>query len=100
MLGIKNEETFEGKRNLHHYCHGNRPSTILVYKQLTPRILGKLLALFEHRTFVEGLLWNVNSFDQWGVEHGKNIAQAIHAKIVTSRGESHRSFYDSYGEFI
>ena len=77
MLGIKREETFERKRNLHHHCHGNRPSTILVYKQLTPRILGKLLALFEHRTFVEGLLWNVNSFDQWGVELGKKLATKL-----------------------
>ena len=50
---------------------------ILVYKKLTPRILGKLLALFEHRTFVEGLLWNVNSFDQWGVELGKKLATKL-----------------------
>ncbi len=77
MLGIKNEETVEEKRNLHLNCYGNRPSTILVYKQLTPKILGKLLALFEHRTFAEGLLWNVNSFDQWGVELGKKLATKL-----------------------
>lgn len=76
MLGIKNENASEEKRN-HQHCSGNRPSTILVYKQLTPYILGKLLALFEHRTFVEGLLWNINSFDQWGVELGKKLAQKL-----------------------
>ena len=77
MLGIKNEDTLEEKRNHHKHCDGNRPSTILVYKQLTPKILGKLLALFEHRTFAEGLLWNVNSFDQWGVELGKELAKKL-----------------------
>ena len=100
MIGIKNETQFKEETNQHRNCDGNKPSTILIYNKITPKILGKILAIFEHRTFAEGLLWNVNSFDQWGVEHGKNIAQAIHAKIVTSRGESHRSFYDSYGEFI
>ncbi|MFL2803130.1 MAG: glucose-6-phosphate isomerase [Paracoccaceae bacterium] len=77
MLGIKNESRFEEKGNQHHYCVGNRPSTVLIYKQLTPRILGKLLALFEHRTFSEGILWNINSFDQWGVEIGKKIAKKL-----------------------
>tara|TARA_B100001996_G_scaffold374236_1_gene352598 strand:- start:2245 stop:2478 length:234 start_codon:yes stop_codon:yes gene_type:complete len=48
---------------------------------LTPEILGKLLALFEHRTFVEGAIWNLNSFDQWGVEFGKKLARKINDSI-------------------
>ena len=79
---------------------GNHPSSTILLDKITPETIGALLAVHEHKVFCEGALWHINSFDQWGVEHGKNIAQAIHAKIVTSRGESHSSFYDSYGEFI
>ena len=53
---------------------GNRPSVTIVYPKLTPKVLGTLLSLFEHRTFVEGCIWEVNSFDQWGVELGKKLA--------------------------
>ena len=56
---------------------GNRPSTTLVMERLTPEALGALLALYEHKTFVEGVIWDINSFDQWGVELGKVLAQAI-----------------------
>ncbi len=59
---------------------GNRPSTMICYQKLTPANLGSLLALFEHRTFVQGILWDINPFDQWGVELGKEIA----ADIVTT----------------
>ena len=80
MLGL-NSKTHHTVKNenvdLHKYCEGNRPSTILLYRELTPKILGKLLALFEHRTITEGFLWNINSFDQWGVEIGKTIAKRL-----------------------
>lgn len=56
---------------------GNRPSTTIVMDRLTPQALGALLALYEHKTFVEGVLWDINSFDQWGVELGKVLAKAI-----------------------
>jgi len=56
---------------------GNRPSTTIVMDRLTPQALGSLLALYEHKTFVEGVIWNINSFDQWGVELGKVLAKAI-----------------------
>ena len=78
---MKKEIKFEEKNNPHHYCDGNRPSTILIYKQLTPKILGKLLALFEHRTITEGFLWDINSFDQWGVELGKKIAKKLNENL-------------------
>ena len=56
---------------------GNRPSTTIVMDRLTPETLGALLALYEHKTFVEGVVWDINSFDQWGVELGKVLAKAI-----------------------
>ena len=56
---------------------GNRPSTTILYPKLTPKVLGALIALYEHRTFVEGSVWNVNSFDQWGVELGKKMAKEL-----------------------
>jgi glucose-6-phosphate isomerase len=58
-------------------CLGNRPSNTIMYSQLTPRILGSLIALYEHKVFVEGVLLNINSFDQWGVELGKAIMNEI-----------------------
>ena len=56
---------------------GNRPSVFLVLEQLDPRTLGALIALFEHRVFVSGAIWGINSFDQWGVELGKSLAQKL-----------------------
>jgi len=56
---------------------GNRPSSILTFRQFTPRDLGRLIALYEHKVFTQGVLWNINSFDQWGVELGKQLAQRI-----------------------
>ena len=56
---------------------GNRPSVTIAYPRLTPKLLGTLVALFEHRTFVEGAVWGINSFDQWGVELGKDLSNDI-----------------------
>jgi len=61
----------------HRVFPGNRPSTTLVYPQLTPFVLGQIVALYEHRVFVEGVMLGINSFDQWGVELGKELATAI-----------------------
>jgi glucose-6-phosphate isomerase len=61
---------------------GNRPSNTILMDQLTPPLLGALIALYEHKTFVQGVLWNVNSFDQWGVELGKVLAKNIHAELT------------------
>ncbi|MGR3362890.1 MAG: glucose-6-phosphate isomerase [Maritimibacter harenae] len=61
----------------HRVFPGNRPSTTLVYPQLTPRMLGRIIALYEHRVFVEGVVLGINSFDQWGVELGKELAKAL-----------------------
>jgi glucose-6-phosphate isomerase len=56
---------------------GNRPSTTILYRRLNPETLGSLIALYEHKVFVQGIIWNINSFDQWGVELGKQLANAI-----------------------
>jgi glucose-6-phosphate isomerase len=56
---------------------GNKPSTSILYRKLSPRTLGKLLAMYEHKIFVQGIIWNIFSFDQWGVELGKQLAQNV-----------------------
>lgn len=56
---------------------GNRPSHTFLYQSLTPRLLGSLIALYEHKVFVQGWIWNINSFDQWGVELGKKLAKRL-----------------------
>ena len=61
----------------HKVFTGNRPSNTLIFAKLTPEMLGKLVALYEHKVFVQGTIWNINSFDQWGVELGKQLAKAI-----------------------
>lgn len=61
----------------HRTFPGNRPSNVLLAPALTPSVLGQLIALYEHRTFAQGVIWDVNSFDQWGVELGKALAQRI-----------------------
>jgi glucose-6-phosphate isomerase len=61
----------------HRLFDGNRPSSTIIGDQLTPETLGKLVALYEHSVFVQGVIWNINSFDQWGVELGKELAQRI-----------------------
>jgi glucose-6-phosphate isomerase len=58
----------------HRTFPGNRPSTLLMYRELSPRTLGRIIALAEARCFTEGVFWGVNSFDQWGVELGKVLA--------------------------
>ena len=71
----------------HRTFTGDRPSTAIVMERLTPRTLGALIALYEHKTFVEGVIWDINSFDQWGVELGKVLAKAI-LKDVQAGGPS------------
>ena len=61
----------------HRVFEGNRPSNVILADRLTPEVLGKLVALYEHSVFTQGTIWNINSFDQWGVELGKALAQRI-----------------------
>jgi glucose-6-phosphate isomerase len=61
----------------HKIFAGNKPTNSIMFKKLTPRTLGMLIAMYEHKIFVQGIIWNINSFDQWGVELGKQLAKAI-----------------------
>ena len=65
----------------HRVFEGNRPSNTILAERLTPAALGKLVALYEHSVFVQGVIWNIDSFDQWGVELGKVLAQRIIAEL-------------------
>ncbi len=67
----------------HRVFEGNRPSNTLLAERLTPETLGKLVALFEHSVFTQGVIWNIDSFDQWGVELGKVLAQRILPELDT-----------------
>ncbi len=76
----------------HKVFPGNRPTNSILFKKLTPRTLGSLIALYEHKIFVQGVVWDVNSFDQWGVELGKQLAKAILPELA---GEGQVSSHDS-----
>jgi glucose-6-phosphate isomerase len=71
----------------HRHFPGNRPSTFLLLDTLDPASLGALIALQEHRVFVSGAIWGINSFDQWGVELGKVLARDIETRLAS--GEAH-----------
>ena len=68
----------------HRVCPGDRPTTTILMERLTPAALGKLIALYEHRVFTEGVIWGIDSFDQWGVELGKILATRIEPELVAS----------------
>jgi len=65
----------------HKVCPGNRPTNTLLYRRLDPRTLGMLIALYEHKIFAQGVIWRINSFDQWGVELGKRLADRVLADL-------------------
>jgi glucose-6-phosphate isomerase len=75
----------------HRVFEGNRPSTTIVAPRLTPHVLGQLIALYEHIVFVQGCVWDVNSFDQWGVELGKALANRITPELTSDALPSHDS---------
>jgi glucose-6-phosphate isomerase len=68
----------------HKLFPGNRPSNMLLLRTLDPHTLGAMLAAYEHKTFVEGVIWDINSFDQWGVEYGKQLAKLIEKDLAAS----------------
>ncbi len=82
----------------HRVFPGNRPSSTLIYPRLTPDMLGRIVALYEHRVFVEGVILGINSFDQWGVELGKELAKSLEPVLagadVTDLDDSSRQLID------
>jgi glucose-6-phosphate isomerase len=82
---------------------GNKPSNSIMFQKLTPRTLGSLIALYEHKIFTQGVIWNINSFDQWGVELGKQLAKAILPELsapgtVASHDSSTNALINHYKE--
>ena len=80
---------------------GNKPSNSFLFRKLTPKTLGTLLAFYEHKTFVQGVVWNINSFDQMGVELGKILAKVIlpelqNDEIITSHDCSTNALINLY----
>jgi glucose-6-phosphate isomerase len=71
---------------------GNRPTNSILVRQITPRTLGSLIAMYEHKIFVQGVIWNIFSYDQWGVELGKQLAQKILREL---RDEKNVTSHDS-----
>jgi glucose-6-phosphate isomerase len=72
----------------HKVHQGSRPSTICLFEKLDPATLGKLIALYEHKVFTQGVIWGINSFDQWGVELGKKLAEHL-APAVQDPASAH-----------
>jgi glucose-6-phosphate isomerase len=80
---------------------GNKPSNLILFRTLDPRTLGRLIALYEHKYFVQGIIWNINSFDQWGVELGKQLAKTVLGELqddapVTSHDDSTNNLINYY----
>ena len=96
---VVKELTLEGKSEKeiekltpHKIFKGNRPTNSILFKKLTPRVLGSLIAMYEHKIFVQGVIWNIFSFDQWGVELGKQLAKKILPELQGNKTiESHDS---------
>jgi len=76
----RNDEEI-GKLLPYRVFEGNRPTNSILFKKLTPRVLGNLIAMYEHKIFVQGVIWNIFSFDQWGVELGKQLASRIRPEL-------------------
>ena len=87
----------------HKTFEGNHPTNTILFKKLTPKILGSLIALYEHKIFVQGYIWNIFSFDQWGVELGKQLANMILPQLkgeraVTNHDTSTMGLIDAFKE--
>ena len=87
----------------HRSFDGNRPTSSFLFQELTPHALGRLIALYEHKIFVQGVIWNINSFDQWGVELGKQLAKTILTELhgddlVTTHDSSTNGLINYYKE--
>jgi glucose-6-phosphate isomerase len=83
----KDGKTAKEIQNLlpHKLFEGNRPTNSILFKKLTPRVLGSLIAMYEHKIFVQGVIWNIFSFDQWGVELGKQLAKKILPELADDK---------------
>ena len=72
----------------HKAIRGNKPSNTLLIKKLNPHNMGTLLALYEHKTFVQSIVWNINAFDQWGVEFGKAMSEQLFDTFTSTNNKN------------
>ncbi|HEY5622695.1 MAG TPA: hypothetical protein VIV14_02965, partial [Gammaproteobacteria bacterium] len=70
----------------HRLYPGNRPSSLILFEKLDPATLGRLIAAYEHKVFVQSVIWDINPFDQWGVQLGKRLAEALSGEIAAVPG--------------
>jgi len=73
----------------HKVIHGNKPSNTIVMEKLTPETLGALIALYEHKVFVESVIWDIDAFDQWGVELGKSLSEEVYVSLASDNAGQH-----------
>ena len=73
---------------------GNRPSNTIYFDKSTPKTIGALIALYEHKVFVQGQIWGINSFDQWGVELGKQLGDKVHS-VLLAEEDNQKNDFDS-----
>jgi glucose-6-phosphate isomerase len=93
-----------GKLIPHKVFTGNRPTNSILFPELTPKTLGMLIAMYEHKIFTQGIIWNINSFDQWGVELGKQLAKAILPELenpgpITSHDSSTNGLINRFKDY-
>ncbi len=101
-FGKSREEVINDNPNIddslinHKIFEGNRPSNSILINKLNPKTLGKLIAIYEHKVFVQGVIWQINSFDQWGVEIGKELAKKILPNIQNTNSENFNNILLNY----
>ena len=81
----------------HKVVSGNKPSNTLTMEKLTPATLGAMIALYEHKVYVQSVIWNINAFDQWGVELGKQLGEEVHKTLIA---KDHQQYDDSTNNLI
>jgi glucose-6-phosphate isomerase len=81
----------DGRNNPHQRFPGNRSSSLIMFESLDPATLGKLVTLYEHKVYVQGVIWDVNSFDQWGVQLGKKLALRLTAAVTSGASVNARA---------
>lgn len=89
LLAAGMTKSVSGELAHHKVFAGNRPTNMLLFPEISPYYMGMLIALYEHKTFVQGVIWNINSFDQWGVELGKQLTKTILADIKHAQSSEH-----------
>ena len=92
-------ETQAGSVAHHKFMPGNRPSNLIVFNKLTPQVLGALIALYEHKTFTESVIWDINPFDQWGVELGKTLGRSIFNRLQPNSPSTSHDQLDAATEY-